>query len=222
MISQVQTNATLLANNSQHCSMFYVASVCTPCCMLSRVVGICCAKFKTGQTFSYTQTDATTPNNIGSCWPTMLRPFAPDYTVSKFTEWPPTSRNEWIMVGKNLKQTSFLINWLVKWPIKFTAKILHIISTMHSSVASVLCPNHSDCSLDLCYLFSMSLNQLIFTAILRPQSSRIIFQKKKITKTQSHEAKFSYHKIAKLNVCEIGFTAAKRLQLPTRHCGLVA
>ena len=25
---------------------------------------------------SYVQTDATTPNNVGSCWPTMLRPFA--------------------------------------------------------------------------------------------------------------------------------------------------
>ena len=66
----------------------------------------------------------------------------------------------------------------------------------------------------------MPLNQLIFTAILRPQRSRIIPPpppppQKKITTTQSHEAKFSYHKIAKLNVCEIGFTAAKRLQLPT-------
>ena len=28
------------------------------------------------QTFSNVQTDATTPNNAGSCWPTMLRPFA--------------------------------------------------------------------------------------------------------------------------------------------------
>ena len=25
---------------------------------------------------SYVQTDATTPKNFGSCWPTMLRPFA--------------------------------------------------------------------------------------------------------------------------------------------------
>ena len=37
--------------------MFHVASVCTPCCML---VGVHCAKFETGQTFSYVQTDATT------------------------------------------------------------------------------------------------------------------------------------------------------------------
>ena len=34
----MQTDATLLANNSQHCSMLHVASVCTPCCMLLRVV----------------------------------------------------------------------------------------------------------------------------------------------------------------------------------------
>ena len=35
------------------------------CCL--RVVGSCCAKFETGQTLSYVQTDATTPNNFMSC-----------------------------------------------------------------------------------------------------------------------------------------------------------
>ena len=51
---------------TQHCWMWHVASVCTPCCMLLRVVGSCCAKFETGQTFSYVQTDATTPNIAGT------------------------------------------------------------------------------------------------------------------------------------------------------------
>ena len=35
------------------------------------VVGSRCAKFETGQTFSYVQRDPTTPNivgNVGSCW----------------------------------------------------------------------------------------------------------------------------------------------------------
>ena len=49
----------------QHCWMLYDASVCTPCCTLLRVVGSCCAKFETGQTFSYVQTDATTPKIVG-------------------------------------------------------------------------------------------------------------------------------------------------------------
>ena len=31
------------------------------------VVGSCCAKFETSQTFSYAQTDAATPKNVGSC-----------------------------------------------------------------------------------------------------------------------------------------------------------
>ena len=47
--------------------VLHVASVCTPCCMLFMllpVVGSCCAKFVTGQTFSYIQTDATTPNIV--------------------------------------------------------------------------------------------------------------------------------------------------------------
>ena len=34
----MQTDATLLANNSQNCWMLHVASVCTPCCMLLDVV----------------------------------------------------------------------------------------------------------------------------------------------------------------------------------------
>ena len=50
--------------------MLHVASVCTYCCMLLRVVGrSCCAKFETGQTFSHVQTDVTTPNVVG---PTMF------------------------------------------------------------------------------------------------------------------------------------------------------
>ena len=39
------------------------------------VVGSCCAKFETGQTFSNVQTDSTTLNNVGSYWLKMLRAF---------------------------------------------------------------------------------------------------------------------------------------------------
>ena len=37
-LSPVQTDARLLANNSQHCWMLHVASFCSPCCMLLGVV----------------------------------------------------------------------------------------------------------------------------------------------------------------------------------------
>ena len=37
----VQTLATLLANKTQHCWAQHVASVCTPCCVLLRVVATC-------------------------------------------------------------------------------------------------------------------------------------------------------------------------------------
>ena len=43
----MQTGAALLAKNCQYC------------CMLLRVVGSCCTKLQTGQTFSYVQTDTT-------------------------------------------------------------------------------------------------------------------------------------------------------------------
>ena len=58
-----QTDATLMVNNSQHCWMLHVASVFTPCCMLLRVVGSCCAKFEAGQTF-----EPTTPNICFVLW----------------------------------------------------------------------------------------------------------------------------------------------------------
>ena len=61
---------------SQQLWMLHVASCCTPCCMLLLVVGSCWAKFETGQTFSYVQTDVTTPKNVESCWPTMSHQFA--------------------------------------------------------------------------------------------------------------------------------------------------
>ena len=37
-------------------------------CTLLHVVGSCCTKFETGQTFSKVQKKATTPNICGSCW----------------------------------------------------------------------------------------------------------------------------------------------------------
>ena len=86
-----------LCKRAQRCWMLHVASVCTPCCILLDVVACCWAKFETGQTFSTMQTgallltnqsqhccannvgsccvrissglqtDATTPNNVGTC-----------------------------------------------------------------------------------------------------------------------------------------------------------
>ena len=59
LFSYVQTDAALLANNSQHCFLLHV-------------VGCSSAKFETGQTFSPVQTDATfgrptTANKVGRC-----------------------------------------------------------------------------------------------------------------------------------------------------------
>ena len=81
LIGNKQTGLILkqLQEVIDHIWMLRVASVCTPCCMLLRLVGSCCAKFETGQTFSYVQTDATTPNIVGSCRPTILRLLAPGF-----------------------------------------------------------------------------------------------------------------------------------------------
>ena len=69
MLSPVQTDTTLLGFYTLR--PFAHASVCA--CVrlytLLHVVGSCCAKFQTGQTFSHVQTNATTPSFVG---PTML------------------------------------------------------------------------------------------------------------------------------------------------------
>ena len=76
LLSPVQTDATLSANNSQHCWMLHVESVSTPYCMLLDVVACWCARFETSQTFQ-----PTTPNISFVPWSpkrhtTMLDPFA--------------------------------------------------------------------------------------------------------------------------------------------------
>ena len=53
-LGYVQTDATLLANNSQHGLMLHVVSVCTLWRMLLDAVACCCAKFESGQTFQAT------------------------------------------------------------------------------------------------------------------------------------------------------------------------
>ena len=64
----VQTNATLLTNNSQHCWMLHVASVCTPCCMLLDVVAQSLKPVKLLAPCKRTQHCwLTTPNIVGSC-----------------------------------------------------------------------------------------------------------------------------------------------------------
>ena len=65
----MQTNATLLANNSQHCWMLhlYVASACTPCWMLlgagPNIVGSCCIRLHT----TANNSQHSWPYNVGSC-----------------------------------------------------------------------------------------------------------------------------------------------------------
>ena len=65
LVLKRSTLSKALCKRPQHCWMLHDVSVCTPCCMLLRVVGSCCPKFETGQTFSYVQTDATTPKIVG-------------------------------------------------------------------------------------------------------------------------------------------------------------
>ena len=63
----MQTNATLLANNSQQMLHLYVASACTPCWMLlgagPNIVGSCCIRLHT----TANNSQHSWPNNVGSC-----------------------------------------------------------------------------------------------------------------------------------------------------------
>ena len=62
-LSPVQTDATLVANNSQHCWMLHVASVCTPGCMLLGVVASVCTHCQHERNNS----QHCWPNNVGTC-----------------------------------------------------------------------------------------------------------------------------------------------------------
>ena len=69
-VSLVQTDATLLANNSQHCWTLHVASICTPCCVLLGVVVQSLKLVKFLAMWKWIQQ-----------LPTMLHPFAPGYSL---------------------------------------------------------------------------------------------------------------------------------------------
>ena len=75
----MQTDETLLANNSQHYWMLPVTSLCIPCCRLLRVVGSCCARFETGQTFELTTPSFFFAPRSLKHSATMLNPFAKLY-----------------------------------------------------------------------------------------------------------------------------------------------
>ena len=66
--------SSLLPNNSQNCWMLHTASVCTPCCILVRVVGSCWICLHTNET--QTQQHATLLSQ--QCWE-LLSPFAPTF-----------------------------------------------------------------------------------------------------------------------------------------------
>ena len=70
----VQTDATLLANNPQHCWMLHVASVCTPCCLLLHVVACCSAKFETVQNFEPTTPKISFVGSVCTALTTLLEP----------------------------------------------------------------------------------------------------------------------------------------------------
>ena len=71
-IKRVKKNCKGPCKRSQHCFAQLVASVCTPCYVLLRLVGSCWMKFETGQTSE----PASANISIVSRGPTMLRSFA--------------------------------------------------------------------------------------------------------------------------------------------------
>ena len=63
----MQTLATLLANKTQHCWAQHVASVCTPCCVLLRVVVTCWKLLdEVWPVSNFIQQLPTTSNNVAS------------------------------------------------------------------------------------------------------------------------------------------------------------
>ena len=76
VLRPVQTLATLLANKRQHCWAQHVASICTPCCVLLRLVGSCWMKFETVQTSEPRSANISIVSRSSKRGSTMLRSFA--------------------------------------------------------------------------------------------------------------------------------------------------
>ena len=72
----VQTPATLLANKTQHCWAQHVASVCTPCCVLLRVVATCWKLLDEVSNWSNFRANISIVSWSTKRGPTMLRSFA--------------------------------------------------------------------------------------------------------------------------------------------------
>ena len=73
------------ANGSSIVGQQLLALLGVTCCVRLHTIFACCCVFFFGfvaknlkalQNFRYVQKDLTTPHNVESCWPTMLRPFA--------------------------------------------------------------------------------------------------------------------------------------------------
>ena len=138
----VQTLATLLANKTQHCWAQHVGSVCTPCCVLLRVVatsvevvGWSLTIFKLHPTTSNkSQQHSTThnmvckgsqhvgPNNVASCWPTMLRASAQAFTFSSSSASWIKFIQSWLEALQHTERFSrpfCLLHLLHKWFLSF-------------------------------------------------------------------------------------------------------
>ena len=72
----MQTLATLLANKTLHCWTQHVASVCTPCCVLLRVVATCWKLLdEVGSCWMPTSANISIVSRSSKRGPTMLRSF---------------------------------------------------------------------------------------------------------------------------------------------------
>ena len=115
-LSPMQSDETLLANNFQHCWMLHVASVCTPCCMLLYVVGSCCAKSETSQTY-----EPTPPNISFVSWSpkrstTMLDPFAQLFLCATHAHYTWSSKSYGLYPSHDALQVPTLLVWF-EWVI---------------------------------------------------------------------------------------------------------
>ena len=78
--------------------MLHVAPICTLTLLLLFlcVVGSCCAKFETGQTFSHGQMGVTIPNIVGQqCWKLLL-PFALSLVLVMLHGYLTTKREKYV------------------------------------------------------------------------------------------------------------------------------
>ena len=141
LISTVQMDTTVLANNSQHCGMLHVVSICTPCCMLLRVVGVWnwwnCLSQQLPTFLLFWKFLFLFQSTAQQCWIYLHSSFNIVRATQAHYTWSPKSNVSWNVAGSQVARKPEALYRLYSWYPRYRYHCTHfripgIKATSHS------------------------------------------------------------------------------------------